>query len=81
MNKVEVRLPDLDLPDTELIASVWHAREGDEVVAGDCLLEILAGELTIDVCAPISGVLRKRAVREDTTVLVGQLLGIVESMS
>jgi pyruvate/2-oxoglutarate dehydrogenase complex dihydrolipoamide acyltransferase (E2) component len=77
---VEVRLTDLDLPAGAILASVWHVREGNAVVAGDCLLEILAGEVTIDVPAPITGILRKKKVAEDTAIETGQLLGIVESM-
>lgn len=79
-NTVEIRLPDFDLPHVPTIASVWHVGEGRKVVAGDCLLEILAGEVSIDVCTPITGILRQKTVAEDATVLTGQLLGIVESM-
>ena len=53
---VEVTLPELGLPPGEpVVLSVWFAEEGDEVFAGDQLVEVLAAGSTLDVAAPATG--------------------------
>lgn len=72
-------LPDLGLPGRPLTASVWLVRRGSEVTEGDRLLEVLAGEVTVDLSAPASGILTKKLVRDDEPIRVGQELGVIES--
>ena len=63
----------------EMCVSFWFAEEGDEVLEGDRLVEILAGSVTFDVPAPASGRLVEiRAVEEDA-VRSGDLLAVLES--
>lgn len=72
-------LPDLGLPGRLLTASVWLVRRGSEVSEGDRLLEVLAGEVTVDLSAPASGILTEKLVRDDEPIRVGQELGVIES--
>ena len=74
-------LPDLDLPGATVTASSWLAATGARVVEGDRLLEVLAGEATIDLAAPATGILAKRCVEIDDVLEVGQLLAIIDAAS
>ena len=71
---VELRLPDLDLPGVPISVSTWHAAVGQRVVEGDRLIEVTAGDVTVDVPAPTSGVLAERCVTTDEILTVGQIL-------
>ena len=71
---VDLRLPDLDLTGVPITVSTWHAAVGQRVVEGDRLIEVTAGDVTIDVPAPASGVLSERCVTTDEPLTVGQVL-------
>ena len=51
---------------------------GNAVVRGDRILEVVAGEATIDLPAPVSGRLVEQCVVEDDVIEVGQILGRIE---
>jgi pyruvate/2-oxoglutarate dehydrogenase complex dihydrolipoamide acyltransferase (E2) component len=74
-----LRLPDLGLSQTSIVASMWLVAKGREVSEGDRLLEILAGEVTIDLSAPADGILAEKLVAADEPILVGQPLAVIES--
>jgi pyruvate/2-oxoglutarate dehydrogenase complex dihydrolipoamide acyltransferase (E2) component len=76
--RAELVLPDLDLGDVPITACSWHIALGERVVEGDRLLEVLAGEVTVDLPAPASGKLAKRCVAIDEQLRVGQILAIIE---
>ena len=76
--KYTLRMPSLELPGS-IHASMWHASKGNQVIEGDRLLEVCAGEVIIDIPAPASGKLVRRLVREDDPIEVGQELAIIES--
>jgi pyruvate/2-oxoglutarate dehydrogenase complex dihydrolipoamide acyltransferase (E2) component len=71
-------LPDLGLGTAPVQASVWLARLGASVVCGDRVLEIVSGNVTVDLSAPASGRLIRQDVSEDDEVSVGQVLGVIE---
>ena len=73
-----LRLPELGLDHVPIVASVWLVRRGNEVSEGDRLLEVLAGEVTIDLSAPASGILREKLVSADEPLVVGQPLAVIE---
>ena len=76
---VELCLPDLDLPGVQVIVSAWHARRGQRVMEGDRLIEVSAGDVTVDLPAPASGILAEQCVRIDDPVTTGQVLARIES--
>ena len=51
---------------------------GSDVVCGDRILEVLAGEVTVDLPAPATGRLVEQHVAEDDILATGQLLGVIE---
>lgn len=72
-------LPELGLGARTVSASMWLVEPGAEVNAGDRLLEVLSGSVTIDLPAPASGVLVETYVDEDEPLSVGQRLAMIES--
>ena len=73
----ELVLPDLGLGDIPITASVWLVDPGQEVIKGDRLLEVAAGNVTVDLPAPASGILAETFVAEDDRLSVGQVLGLI----
>jgi pyruvate dehydrogenase E2 component (dihydrolipoamide acetyltransferase) len=73
----ELILPELGVPGPVRL-SVWLVEDGSEVTEGDRLVELLAGNATVDLPAPASGVLRQKVVGEDEAVISGQVLGHIE---
>ena len=70
---IELRLPKFDLPGA-IVVTAWHAQTAEPVVEGQRLVEVTAGDVTIDLAAPVSGVLVERCVAVDAPLEVGQLL-------
>ena len=76
---IPVVAPDFGSPPVQNIAvSCWLAREGDVVVEGDRLVELILNEITFDVACPASGKLASIAVETDEPVSPGDVLAYVE---
>jgi pyruvate/2-oxoglutarate dehydrogenase complex dihydrolipoamide acyltransferase (E2) component len=78
LSVAELHLPDLDLPNISITVSNWHAKPGQRVVEGDRLIEVTAGDVTVDVSAPASGILAEQCVKIDEPLTVGQLLARIQ---
>ena len=75
-----VVLPDVGIETgTEMVVSLWFAEEGEEVLEGDRLVEILAGPVTFAISAPTTGRLVEVRMAEDDVVHTGDILGLVET--
>jgi len=72
-------LPELGLGDRPIKVSLWLVGRGSRVVEGDPLVELLAGEATVDLPSPATGVLVKKLVAEDEPVCAGQRLAVIEA--
>lgn len=70
-------MPDLGLGATPIHASVWLVAKGQEVMAGDPLLEVLAADAVVDLASPCSGRLIEKCVGEDDVVQAGMVLGVL----
>ena len=70
----EIVMPDLDLADVNLRAGAWLARLGGPVIEGDRLLEVIAGDVTVDLPAPVSGELMEKRARENEQLVVGHFV-------
>ena len=73
----EIVVPDLDLPGTEIRASVWHVRCNQDVAAGDRILEIVAGEVSYDIPAPAAGRLTRKCVEVDEKIEPDQRVAVL----
>jgi pyruvate/2-oxoglutarate dehydrogenase complex dihydrolipoamide acyltransferase (E2) component len=72
---MDIVIPDFALPETPLTVCGWLVAPGERVYEGDRVLEVLAGEVTIDLGSPAAGVLAEQLVTEDEPVTVGQVVG------
>jgi pyruvate/2-oxoglutarate dehydrogenase complex dihydrolipoamide acyltransferase (E2) component len=76
---LEVVVPELGIaPTSPLVVSCWLADVGEEVVEGDRLVELMSGEITLDVPAPGTGRLVKVAAGRNRRVRPGAVLGWIE---
>ncbi|MBL8826401.1 MAG: lipoyl domain-containing protein [Planctomycetaceae bacterium] len=69
-------LPDLGLP--HVTVSVWLVDRGAKIAAGERIVEVLSDGVTVDLPAPVSGVLIKQLVSEDDPIVIGQVLAWIE---
>jgi pyruvate/2-oxoglutarate dehydrogenase complex dihydrolipoamide acyltransferase (E2) component len=72
-------VPDLGMPAVGIVVSVWLVPLGASVKPGDRVVELLAGDATVDLVSPVNGVFWERHVPEDEPVVPGQVLGLIKS--
>ncbi len=72
-----VTVPKWGMSMEEAIVVDWHVKEGQVVNEGDELLDIETSKIANAVEAPATGLLRCILAEPGSTVLVGQLLGII----
>ncbi len=73
----EVLVPALGESVTEGTVGQWMKQVGEAVAADEPLVELETDKVTLEVNAPVSGVLSEIKVSEGTTVEVGTVLAIV----
>jgi len=71
----EIRVPILGESVTEAIVGKWFKKAGDVVNVDEPLVELETDKVTVEVPAPVAGVLGEIKVTEGETVAVGALLG------
>jgi pyruvate/2-oxoglutarate dehydrogenase complex dihydrolipoamide acyltransferase (E2) component len=69
--RVALVVPEFNLGSVPLVVSLWLVPAGAAVLAGDRVLELVAGGVTIDLEAPVSGRLAAQLVDEDDPVTAG----------
>ncbi|MGH7758178.1 MAG: biotin/lipoyl-containing protein, partial [Candidatus Dormibacteria bacterium] len=75
---LEVTLPQMGESVTEGVVGSWHKRVGDQVEAGETLVEIQTDKVDAEVPSPDSGRLAKILAQEGETVAVGASLAEIE---
>jgi len=75
---IELRLPELGLGDEPIVVSNWHWGIGEHVVQGYRLIELTAGDVTIDLSAPASGLLVEQCVTIDDRPTTRQVLARIQ---
>ncbi|MEO7273427.1 MAG: biotin/lipoyl-containing protein, partial [Vicinamibacterales bacterium] len=55
----------------------WLRQEGDQVAAGDPLVELETDKIDLEVSAPQAGVLAKITRQNGEDVKVGEVLGVI----
>lgn len=74
----EILLPQWGMAMEEGTIVSWLKAEGDLVTEGEPVVEIETDKMTVEVVAPISGVLSDIRAREGETVAVRAILGLIE---
>ena len=78
---VDIVVPALGLAESdEIVVSCWLVHVGEEVFEGDRLVELLIGEVTFDVSAPVSGYISHIAAATDSVVAVDSVLGAIRTL-
>jgi pyruvate dehydrogenase E2 component (dihydrolipoamide acetyltransferase) len=70
-------MPKWGLSMTEGRVDAWLKEEGQAITKGDEVLDVETDKISSSVEAPFSGILRRQIARQDETLSVGALLGIV----
>jgi 2-oxoglutarate dehydrogenase E2 component (dihydrolipoamide succinyltransferase) len=74
----EIRVPTLGESVTEATVGQWFKKAGDSVSEDEPVVELETDKVTVEVPAPVSGVMARIDVQEGETVEVGALLGTIE---
>ncbi len=71
----EIRVPTLGESVTEATVATWFKKPGDTVAVDEMLCELETDKVTVEVPAPVAGVLSEIVAKEGDTVGVDALLG------
>jgi 2-oxoglutarate dehydrogenase E2 component (dihydrolipoamide succinyltransferase) len=74
----EIKVPSLGESVTSATVARWIKQPGEAVAADEPLVELETDKVTVEVNAPIAGVLTAISVPEGTEVEVGAVLGVVD---
>jgi 2-oxoglutarate dehydrogenase E2 component (dihydrolipoamide succinyltransferase) len=74
---IEIRVPTLGESVTEATIGRWFKQAGEAVAVDEPLVELETDKVTVEVPAPVNGVLASIAAKDGQTVSVGSLLGSI----
>src|SRR5262249_60256519 len=74
---IEIKVPALGESVTEATVGQWFKKPGDAVKADEPLVELETDKVTVEVPAPVAGVLAAITVAQGSTVGIGSVRGSV----
>jgi 2-oxoglutarate dehydrogenase E2 component (dihydrolipoamide succinyltransferase) len=74
---VDIKVPAMGESVTEATVARWFKNQGDAVARDEPLVELETDKVTVEVPAPVDGVIASIAVKTGATVEVGTLLGTI----
>jgi pyruvate/2-oxoglutarate dehydrogenase complex dihydrolipoamide acyltransferase (E2) component len=77
--RVPIVVPDVRPGNEPLTISSWFVEEGDFILAGDLVLELLIPGVTFDVTSNASGRLVEVVKPVDALTTVGEIVGWIEA--
>ena len=77
----EIRVPTLGESVTEATVATWFKKPGENVSTDEMICELETDKVTVEVPAPISGVLSEIIANEGETVAVNALLAVLTAES
>ncbi|MHA1554125.1 MAG: biotin/lipoyl-containing protein, partial [Alphaproteobacteria bacterium] len=75
----EIRVPALGESVTEATVGQWFKRVGDAVAVDEPLVELETDKVTLEVPAPLAGVIESISADDGATVEVGAVLGSIDA--
>jgi 2-oxoisovalerate dehydrogenase E2 component (dihydrolipoyl transacylase) len=79
MGRFVFKLPDVGEGIAEAEIVKWHVAVGETVKEEQPLVDIMTDKATVEIAAPISGIVRTRAAEEGTKLAVGAELAVFET--
>ena len=76
---VSVEVPSLGESVTEAIIASWTKKPGDYIEADEILVELETDKVSMEIPAPVSGVIKELKADIDDTVNVGDVIAIIEA--
>lgn len=76
---MDIIVPQLGESVSEATVAKWFKRVGDSVIADETVVELETDKVTLEINAPATGVLASIASEEGVEVLVGAILGEIET--
>ena len=74
---IEIKVPSLGESVTEATVGKWFKKAGDAIKIDEPLCELETDKVTVEVPAPVAGMLAEIAVKEGETVAAGGVLGFI----
>jgi len=75
---VEVRIPQFGMTMHEATIVSWHKEVGDPVAQGEAIAELETDKVTVELEAPVSGVLSAIHAQPGSTVPVFDLVALID---
>ncbi len=75
---IEIKVPTLGESVTEATVAKWLKKPGDTVAIDEPVVELETDKVSVEVPAPVAGVMGEIAVGEGETVAVGSILGRIK---
>jgi 2-oxoglutarate dehydrogenase E2 component (dihydrolipoamide succinyltransferase) len=75
---VELKVPSLGESITEVMVGAWYKKEGELVARDEAVVEIETDKTTVDLPAPVPGVVTKILKKQGDMAEVGEVVGYVE---
>lgn len=76
---VAIAAPAEQAEGTEMVVARWYKKVGDPVTLNEPLLEISTDKVTVELAAPVTGILREILTPESRAVGAGEVLGRIEA--
>ena len=74
---VEIKVPTLPESVADALVLKWHKQAGEPVERDEVLVDIETDKVVLEVPSPVSGFVSSIVEEEGTTVVAGQVLGII----
>ena len=75
---IELKVPEVGESITEVQIGAWHKREGEHVQKDESVVEIETDKATMEIPAPMTGVISKLLKATGETANVGEVIGYLE---
>jgi len=79
MSQQPVLVPNIGESIKEVTIAAWRKAEGDAVTQDEPLVEVESDKATVEIPAPVSGVLRRIIAKPGDTVAVGAIVAEIEA--